>query len=133
MNYQISKYDSLHWQEVADLFISVGWGDRYEEADILRSLQAYPIVLQARDAQGVLIGYASAFSDGSFSTMLGELVVHPSAQRKGIGQALLSAFEKEFPNVPVTIKALGESKHFFKACGYQIPRAEVTAMFKRID
>lgn len=76
-------------------------------------------------------GYVSAFSDRTFSTMLGELVVHPLAQRKGIGHALLSAVENEFKGVPVYVKPLGEAKNFFVACGYRAPAIEMQVLFKR--
>lgn len=131
MAYQIKTGPDLQWQEVADLFLSVGWGDEYDEAMIQRSIRAYPLVAHARDERGVLIGYVSAFSDGVFSTMLGELAVHPAAQRHGVGKALLTVVETRFPGVPITVKALGGAKKFFEACGYRVPAVEVTPMFKR--
>ncbi len=110
---------------------SVGWGSDYSEELVHRSLAAYPFVAHARSESGVLWGYVSAFSDRAFSTMLGELVVHPEAQRKGIGHALLSTVENEFTGVPVYVKPLGEAKHFFAACGYRAPAIEMQVLFKR--
>ncbi len=132
MTYEISTGHEIQWQEVADLFMSVGWGDGYEEEMIQRSIQAYPLVAHARDAKGVLVGYVTAFSDGAFSTMLGELAVHPAVQRQGVGKALLTIVEARFPGVPIIVKALGDAKKFFEACGYRIPNAEVTSMFKKV-
>lgn len=110
---------------------SVGWGSDYPEEIVRRSLAAYPFVAYARSESGVLWGYVSAFSDRAFSTMLGELVVHPAAQRKGIGHALLSAVENEFTGVPVYVKPLGDASHFFAACGYRTPAIEMKILFKR--
>jgi len=131
MSYQIATTRTVTWWEFADLMESVGWGRGYDEASFQRSYQAYPLVVHARRADdGVLLGYVSAFSDGAFSTMLGELVVRPIVQGCGIGRALLGVVEAEFPGVPVYVKAMGEAKRFFEACGYRRPASEMTVMFK---
>ncbi|MDM0021626.1 GNAT family N-acetyltransferase [Variovorax saccharolyticus] len=131
MSYQISTARTVTWQEFAELMESVGWGGGYDEESFERSYRAYPLVVHARADDGVLLGYVSAFSDGVFSTMLGELVVRPTAQGSGIGRALLKAVEAEFPGVPVYVKAMGEAKRFFEACGYRRPTTEMTVMFKK--
>jgi GNAT superfamily N-acetyltransferase len=117
--------------EYSALMGAVGWGSGYSEEIVRRSLNAYPFVAHARSPSGMLVGYVSAFSDRAFSTMLGELVVHPEAQRKGIGRSLLSAVESEFPSVPIYVKPLGPAKHFFLACGYRAPAVEMQVLFKR--
>lgn len=78
-------------EELTELFGSVGWGEAaaYSMADVECSLAAYPFIAHARDREGKLVGYISAFCDGSFSAFIGELAVHPSVQRQGIGTALL--------------------------------------------
>lgn len=110
---------------------SVGWGGGYDEASFQRSYHAYPLAVHARADDGMLLGYVSAFSDGAFSTMLGELVVRPTVQGAGIGRALMRVVEAEFPGVPVYVKAMGEAKRFFEACGYRRPTNEMTVMFKK--
>lgn len=131
MDYQISSGRTVTWQEFAELMASVGWGDGYDESSFQRSYAAYPLVVHARSGKGVLLGYVSAFSDGAFSTMLGELVVRPDAQGSGIGRALMKAVEAEFPDIPVYVKAMGEATKFFEACGYRRPAREMTVMFKK--
>jgi GNAT superfamily N-acetyltransferase len=131
MTYSIFTDKNISALEYSSLMESIGWGSNYSEELVQRSLTAYPFVAHARSESGVLWGYVSAFSDRAFSTMLGELVVHPLAQRKGIGHALLSAVENEFAGVPVYVKPLGEAKHFFVACGYRAPSIEMQVWFKR--
>lgn len=131
MNYTISNERTVTWQEFGHLMESVGWGSGYDEALFVRSNGSYPLVVHARADSGALLGYVSAFSDGAFTTMLGELVVRPDAQGMGIGRALLSAVEAEFPGVPVYVKALGHAKRFFEACGYRNPGKEMTVLFKK--
>jgi len=129
MHHEISTERSVTWQEFSSLMDAVGWGG-CDEASFRRSYAAYPLVVHARARDGTLIGYASAFSDGAFSTMLGEVVVHPSAQGTGIGRALMLRVEREFPGIPVYVKAMGEARGFFAACGYRPPGATMTVLFK---
>jgi GNAT superfamily N-acetyltransferase len=131
MTYSILIDKNISALEYSMLMESVGWGSDYCEEIVQRSLAAYPFVAHARSESGALWGYISAFSDRAFSTMLGELVVHPIAQRKGVGRALLSAVEKEFTGVPIYVKPVGEAKHFFAACGYRAPRVEMQVLFKK--
>ena len=131
MPYRIHINKEISALEFSSLMESAGWGSDYSEELVQRSLAAYPFVAHARSKSGVLLGYVSAFSDRAFSTMLGELVVHPEARRKGIGLALLSAVEAEFTGVPVYVKTLGEAKYFFAACGYRAPAVEMQVLFKR--
>lgn len=130
MDYLFSESKCISPDELERLFAGVGWG-RLTPSELQRSMDAYPLVVHARTPAGELVGYVSAFSDGVLSTMLGELVVHRSHRRKGVAAALLSRVEQRFPNAPVYIKALGEAKHFFIACGYQAPRGEMTVLFRK--
>jgi len=63
--------------------------------------------------------------------MLGELIVPSGSQRLGIGRSLIQRVEDEFPGVPVYVKALGDARRFFEACGYRCPPVEMSVMFKR--
>ena len=130
MKYLFAESKSVLPEELGALFVEIGWGQHSAE-QLERSINAYPFVAHARTGTGALVGYATAFSDGVLSTMLGELVVHPEHQRQGIAAELLARVEAKFPNAPVYIKALGEAKHFFVARGYKVPRTELTTMFKK--
>lgn len=130
MTFTISTDRDITCEEFSDLLESVGWGDAEEET-FRRSRNAYPLIVTARSPNGLLLGYASAFSGGAFTTMLGELIVRPDAQRRGIGRSLLQRVEDVFRGVPVYVKALGDARHFFEACGYRHPPVEMTVMFKR--
>jgi ribosomal protein S18 acetylase RimI-like enzyme len=130
MEYLFSESKSVTPAELNALFLEIGWGQHSAE-QLQRSVDAYPFVAHARTDTGMLVGYVSAFSDEVFSTMLGELAVHPKYQRQGIAAKLLARVEARFPNAPVYIKALGEAKSFFISCGYKTPRTELTVLFKK--
>jgi GNAT superfamily N-acetyltransferase len=115
--------------ELASLFDRIGWGSNPVEV-IAQSMAAYPCTICARTAEGTLVGYLSAFSDEVISTLLGELVVHPAYRRRGVASAMLAVLEQRYPDAPIYIKALGESKLFYAARGFKQPKAELTVMFK---
>ena len=131
MNFAIHTDKRISATEYARLMESVSWGTGYSDDSIRKSLAAYPFIAHARSNEGELIGFVSAFSDGAFSTLLGELVVHPDSQRKGIGRALLNAVERNYVGVPVYAKPLGSAALFFAACGYREPSVAMRTLFKR--
>jgi GNAT superfamily N-acetyltransferase len=116
-------------EELAELLNAVGWG-KNEPSVVGRSIAAYPFTACARTESGSLVGNLSAFSDGVMSTLLGELVVHPDWRRQGIAKSLLAELEHRYPFAPIYIKALGDSRHFYEAIGFKVPKAEFTVMFK---
>lgn len=130
MEYIFVDSKSVTPEELDALFVLTGWGQHSIE-QLQKSINSYPFVSHARTDNGVLVGYVSAFSDEVFSTMLGELIVHPKHQKKGIATELISRVEARFPSAPVYIKALGEAKSFFIARGYKAPRTELTVLFKK--
>jgi len=71
---------------------------------VRRSAAAYPFIAYARDPEGRLAGYITAFSDGAFSTFVGDLIVRPDARLKDLGLDLLHLVEETYPGVPVFLR-----------------------------
>ncbi|MBI3562762.1 MAG: GNAT family N-acetyltransferase [Gammaproteobacteria bacterium] len=132
-NISIHCDKNIATHEYASLMAAVGWGQvtAYDPAQVLRSLQNYPFVAHARWCNTGLIGYISAFSDGAMSTFIGELVVHPEFQRRGIGTRLLQTVEVHFAGIPVYVKPFLEAQAFFLRNGYFIPKQPMTVLVKR--
>lgn len=110
--------------------LDVGWGE-HTLPELEASIAAYTATVCARSGNGRLIGYASVFSDRHLNTMLGDLVVAPDEQRRGVGRSIMTLIETEFPKAPIYIKALGASRQFYEAHGYRMSSAPVVAMFKK--
>jgi len=110
--------------ELANLMVSVGWGTEndYDAKAIERSLSAYPIIAYCRDSSGLLIGYVSAFTDGAFSTFIGELAVRPTYQRRGIGSALLALVTEKCRGVPIYATPFEDAETFFLDRGFRVPK-----------
>lgn len=119
--------------EVANLLASVGWGKEsdYDTATIERSMAAYPIIAYCRNAHGLLIGYVSAFTDGAFSTFIGELIVRRDYQRRGIGSALLAHVVDQCRGVPVYATPFQDTEEFFLERGFRIPKRLMSVVSMR--
>ena len=116
--------------ELNALYVGLGWGQH--SLEVLRSsIAAYTATVCARIPAGLLVGYASVFSDRCLSTMFGEFVIHPGFQRQGIGTAMMHAVEKAFPSAPIYVHALGASREFYAALGFRAPSTPLTCMFRR--
>lgn len=131
--YSFFENKNVNAGEVIDLLVAVGWGSKadYESSAVLRSLAAYPFIGHARDTSDRLVGYVSAFSDGAFSTFIGELVVHPDAQDEGIGAELLSRVERRYSGVPIYTLPFDDAREFFFKRGYRIPKRAMSVVSKR--
>jgi len=129
-DFTIHADKNIEPSELADLFASVRWVD---EGDcpldmLLRSLAAYPVIAHCRDANGQLVGYVSAFTDGAFSTFIGELVVHPLCQRKGIGSALLALVVEKCRGVPIYGTPFEDTRDFFLERGFRVPKRAMSVV-----
>lgn len=119
--------------ELANLFASVGWGAEadYDAEAVERSLSAYPIIAHCRDSDGLLVGYVSAFTDGAFSTFVGELVVRPTHQRRGIGSALLTLVSEKCRGVAVYATPFQDTETFFLDRGFRVPKRQMSVVSMR--
>jgi predicted N-acetyltransferase YhbS len=117
---------------VVELLNVAGWGgmdsDVYAEK-VRRSWQFYETVIFAK-ADGILVGYATAYSDGAFSSGMGELVVHPNYRRRGIGRALMRIVQEKYVGVPFYIKTFQGNEAFFESCGFKL-RSNMVVLSKR--
>ncbi len=119
--------------EYAELMASVGWGgdeSSFSTEVVERSLAAYPFIAYARDRSGRLAGYISAFSDGAFSTFIGELVVRPEARRLGLGSELLKRVEAHYPRIPIYAQTFLDVQQFFIQRGYKTAQRPMGVVFK---
>ena len=118
--------------EFINLMQAVVFGDKsdYTETTVSESLSAYPFIAYARNNTGELIGYVSAFSDHAFSTFIGELAVHPSFQRRGVGHKLISAVEKYSGKAPIYVNPFKDTEQFFLKQGFKRASRSTTALFK---
>lgn len=86
-------------------------------------------IVHARNANGSLIAYLSAFSDSARAVYLADLMVHPGWRRRGLGRRLMQHLEAHFDGVPIVLDADAPAQPFFEKLGYHA-RPAMTAMLK---
>jgi ribosomal protein S18 acetylase RimI-like enzyme len=119
--------------ELLNLMVSVGWGKEsdYDFDALERSIAAYPIIAYCRDRNGTLVGYVSAFTDNAFSTFIGELIVRPEFQCKGIGSSLLTHVVEKCSGVPVYASPFEDTQDFFLERGFKLPKRLMSVVSMR--
>lgn len=117
---QIKRNEVVTAREIEDLRASVGW-DRFENKydGILTKSYAHFTVREASQ----LLAFVNVISDGIGDAFLVDLMVHPSAQRRGIGRALVDAAIAGLTSdgircIQVTFDSKLES--FYRECGFHI-------------
>lgn len=132
-SFQVFTDKRIEPGEFAELMDSVGWGsvEEYDPHEIKNSIESYTFVAHIRDERGLLVGYISAFSDRAFSTFIGELVVRPGFQGRGLGKELLGAVESRFEGVPVYAMPFESARDFFIRQGYSEPKRPMVVVSKR--
>ncbi len=129
-NISIKTGKDIVTKELTALRRSVNLACHSTCAEIELSIDAYPFTAQARNATGELIGYISAFSDGVFITMVGDLLVHTDYQHRGIGAALLKRVELRYPGIPIQAHSLSACLSFFTSQGYMPPAQPIRIVLK---
>lgn len=131
--FQVFTDKNIEPMELANLMASVSWGaeNAYDREAIRQSLSAYLFIAHCRESTGLLIGYVSAFSDGAFSTFVGELVVRPEFQRNGIGTQLLSLVVERYSDIPVYATPFEDTQEFFLERGFRVPKCAMFVVSKR--
>ncbi|GAA2540024.1 GNAT family N-acetyltransferase [Winogradskya consettensis] len=94
---KIAPEPTLGQQEAVDLYLAVGWHAYLKDpGKLVRGLAGSHLLLTARDADGTLLGLARTISDGETVCYLQDLLVHPAAQRRGVGRALVEELKTRY-------------------------------------
>lgn len=131
--FEIHADKNIEPAELANLMASVGWGNEadYRPEMLLHSIAAYPLVAHCRDASGQLVGYVTAFTDGAVSSFIGELIVRPQFQHRGIGSTLLELIVEKCRGVPIYGMTFEDTRDFFLARGFREPKRAMSVVSMR--
>ena len=118
----ISPETDVPLAELLELYGAVGWTAYTANPELLRKgVDGSSYVVTAR-LGGRLLGLARAMSDDATVCYLQDVLVHPEAQRRGIGRALVAAVLERYR--PVRQKVLltddePAQRAFYESLGYQ--------------
>src|SRR6266567_5713822 len=107
-------------QSICDLREAIGWHrlDWYYPV----AFQGYWGTVSGFDDTGKLVAWCAILSDGVRHAVLIDVIVHPTWQRQGIGQALVKesiAFTREHGISIIHVDFIAEHQTFYEHCGFQ--------------
>lgn len=79
--------EDVDWQELADLVRAAPLGDK--SPDFLRTVFTNSLYREFAREDGRLVAAGRALSDGADVAYLGDIVVHPDMQGRGVGGTLI--------------------------------------------
>ncbi|MBN8708831.1 MAG: hypothetical protein J0I10_05590 [Verrucomicrobia bacterium] len=111
------------WGEVAD----------FTQERLAGHFAAVDFAAHVRTSQNLLVGYASAISNGLGAVFIDSLISHPEYDREAIGDLLLQAVLTHFHGQPVYAMPFVDEQQVFRASGFRVYRREMAALAHRND
>jgi GNAT superfamily N-acetyltransferase len=120
-DYELHRGPDLPFDDVLALYEAVGWTAYTREPDTLRAAVRGSSFVVAAQRAGRLIGLARAVSDDASIAYLQDVLVHPDAQRGGVGRALVTAFCERYAHVRQLVLLTDDEpaqRAFYEALGF---------------
>ena len=120
--YRTDKKD-LPCEPLRQLFVSAGWSDDEEDAEVLAQFNIpfihSTLVVSAWDDER-LVGAVRVLSDTIIRSVVYDLVVLPVYRNKGIGKALLRHCMEHFPGSEWLIQTTAETASYYEQLGFDV-------------
>ncbi len=114
MNISI-KYgtDDIDWAELCEIIRLAPLGTR--EPDKLEQASKNSFVVCSLFADGKMIGFGRAISDGQYQSAIYDVVVLPEFQKQGVGKTIMNALLEKLPKTStVLIYAAPGKENFYR-------------------
>ncbi len=112
-------------EQLHALFVSVGWSDGSETAEMIRHYNIpfihATLVVSAWQRER-LVGAVRVLSDTLFRSVIYDLLVAPAFQNMGIGRELLRRCIDHFPNSEWLVQTTEPVAGFYEKNGFQVNR-----------
>ena len=113
---------ALPFEAVLALYASVGWTAYTSRPDTLRAaLRGASFLAGAFDGER-LVGLVRAISDDASICYVQDVIVDPSAQRRGVGRALIGAVRRRYVHVRQLVLLTDDEpgqRAFYESLGFQ--------------
>ncbi len=120
-NISLTINPAVSSKAIYDLREAVGW-DRLDE-DYPAALQGYWATVGGFDTSGTLVAWCAILSDGVRHAVLLDVIVDPSQQRQGVGQALVGKaveYIKEHGISTIHVDFELAIAVFYERCGFRV-------------
>ncbi|NHM31931.1 GNAT family N-acetyltransferase [Neobacillus terrae] len=110
-------------EEFYQLYETTGWNARYgfTQDDLFISINKSWYLVSVYDSKK-LIGFGRIVSDGIYQTFIGDLIIHPDYQKRGIGSKVLNLLIEKCKSSGIKWVQLTSAKgkaEFYKKHGFQ--------------
>jgi GNAT superfamily N-acetyltransferase len=120
MNVEYRWSKNFEASELEELFLSLDWSSGRFPEELVRAMQGSDSVYSAW-ADGRLIGLMNALSDGAMTVYFHYLLVHPDAQKLGIGQRLVEGMLNRYRSYyRLVLTSYKEAVPFYEKCGFKV-------------
>ncbi|MFI9011441.1 GNAT family N-acetyltransferase [Actinosynnema sp. NPDC053489] len=117
----IAAESGIPVDELLVLYGSVGWSAYTDSPEVLGAAVAGASLVVTARRGGKLVGLARALSDGATICYLQDVLVHPTAHRRGIGRALVEAVLDRYRAVRQKVLLTDDEpgqRAFYESLGY---------------
>jgi GNAT superfamily N-acetyltransferase len=117
-----TRKQDLRPSELVKLWISVGWAtkkDNYPAPTVKAAINNTSCVVTARNEDRDLIGIARLYGDGIYTMYIGELIIHPDYQGKGVGRKILDKVKEKYKHTEIALFTGDHNRKFYRKCGFK--------------
>ena len=118
---EIRVAPELPFDDVLALYESVGWVAYTRDPERIRAALRGSSFVAAAYTAGRLVGLVRAMSDDTMINYVQDVLVHPDAQRSGIGAALMGAVAQRYAHVRQHVLLTDDEprqRAFYESLGY---------------
>ena len=114
LNYGTANID---WVALCEVFRLAPLGTREPEKLKMAAMNSHTVC--SAYADGRIIGFGRALSDGEYQSAIYDVVVLPEFQNRGVGRSIMEALLEQLPkNAPVLIYAAPGKQDFYRKFGF---------------
>ena len=114
LNYGTANID---WVALCEVFRLAPLGTREPEKLKMAAMNSHTVC--SAYADGRIIGFGRALSDGEYQSAIYDVVVLPEFQNRGVGKSIMEALLEKLPkNAPVLIYAAPGKQDFYRQFGF---------------
>jgi len=109
--------EKIDWVALCELFRLAPLGTREPEKLKIAAINSHTVCSAYADGQ--IIGFGRAISDGEYQSAIYDVVVLPEFQNQGVGKSIMEALLKKLPeNAPVLIFVAPGKQDFYRKLGF---------------